>query len=70
MTPDTVKPEDLEWQCNTCHEPLIVGPVQVTYLGNRFSAELPYCPKCKRVMISESIALGRMAEVEKMLEDK
>jgi len=47
-----------------------VGPVQVTYLGNRFSAELPYCPKCKRVMISESIALGRMAEVEKMLEDK
>jgi hypothetical protein len=39
-------------------------------MGNRFTADLPYCPDCGRVLISEKVALGKMAEVEKLLEDK
>ena len=70
MTTETVTPEDLEWRCAKCNSPLVVGSVQLGYLGNRFTADLPYCPKCRRVLISEAVALGKMAEVERMLEDK
>ncbi len=69
MKPD-VKPEDLEWKCSKCGEILIVGPVNVEYMGSRFSTELPVCPKCGLVLISEELALGKMAEVEQILEDK
>jgi hypothetical protein len=49
---------------------MITGPINVAYMGNRFTAELPHCPGCGKVLISEHVALGRMAEVEKLLEDK
>ena len=64
------KPEDLEWTCGKCNEPLILGPVKVSYMGNEFTADLPYCPKCGLVLISEDLAGGAMAEVEQILEDK
>jgi hypothetical protein len=47
-----------------------VGKVTVAYLGNQFTAELPQCPRCGMVLISEAMALGKMAEVEQILEDK
>jgi hypothetical protein len=31
---------------------------------------LPRCPRCGLVFIPEELALGKMAEVEKLLEDK
>lgn len=64
------RPEDLEWRCAKCNRELVVGPVKVEYLGNRFTAELAKCPHCGFVLVSEDLALGRMAEVEQMLEDK
>jgi hypothetical protein len=39
-------------------------------MGNRFTTDLPHCPACGMVFISEEIALGKMAQVEQMLEDK
>jgi hypothetical protein len=39
-------------------------------MGNRITADLPKCPVCGFVMISEELALGKMAEVEQILEDK
>jgi hypothetical protein len=39
-------------------------------MGNRMTADLPQCPVCGFVMISEELALGKMAEVEQALEDK
>jgi hypothetical protein len=65
-----VQPEDLTWKCQRCNEYLVVGTVTVTYLGNQFTAELPKCPRCGMVLISEALALGKMAEVEQILEDK
>jgi hypothetical protein len=35
-----------------------------------FPVDLPKCPKCGQVLITEDLALGKMAEVEKLLEDK
>lgn len=70
MTSVNVKPEDLEWKCHACGSPLIVGPVQVAYMGNRFTTDLPHCPGCGYVLISEAMALGKMAELEQLLEDK
>jgi hypothetical protein len=62
--------ETLIWQCHHCHRELVIGPVTVTYMGNRFTADLPHCPDCKMVLVSEELALGKMAEVEQTLEDK
>jgi hypothetical protein len=58
------------WQCFRCHRELVVGTVTVTYLGNRFTADLPHCLGCGMVLVSEELALGKMAEVEQILEDK
>jgi len=70
MKSEDVRPEDLQWRCDRCDRNLVVGPVNAAYMGHRFTAELPYCPDCGRVLISEHIAMGKMAEVEKLLEDK
>jgi hypothetical protein len=70
MTADHIKPEDLAWECFRCNRRLTPGPVEVDYLGNKISTELPQCPTCHMVLISEELALGKVAEVEKMLEDK
>lgn len=70
MNTGYVQPEDLTWKCGACGETLVVGTVTVSYLGNQFTAELPRCPRCGLVLISEALALGKMAEVEQILEDK
>jgi hypothetical protein len=70
MKTDTVQSDDLQWQCDKCNRKLAVGPIHISYMGNRFTAELPHCPECGWVLITEHVALGKMAEVEKMLEDK
>ena len=63
-------PEDLEWKCLKCQQQLVVGPVTVEYLGNRFTTEMARCPRCGLVLVSEELASGKMAEVEQALEDK
>jgi hypothetical protein len=58
------------WVCADCDEALVPGNVDISYLGNAFPVELLKCPKCGLVFIPEELALGKMAEVEKALEDK
>jgi hypothetical protein len=58
------------WLCDNCGIPLVLGKVDVSYLGNSFPVDLLKCPKCDLVMIPEELALGKMLEVEKGLEDK
>ena len=70
MNGDYSRPEDLTWQCRKCKVNLVVGPVTLSYMGNRMTADLPQCPVCGFVLISEELALGKMAEVEQVLEDK
>ena len=63
-------PEDLKWKCFKCGQALVPGPALVDYLGNDIKAELPQCPTCHRVLISEELCQGKVAEVEAILENK
>lgn len=65
-----IRPEDLQWQCHRCRVHLVPGPVVVEYMGNHFDVELPKCPQCGFVLVTEPVAMGKMAEVEQILEDK
>lgn len=65
--PESVK---TEWLCSKCDVPLETGKVEVKYLGSSFPVDLLRCPKCGQVFIPEELAVGKMAEVEKMMEDK
>jgi hypothetical protein len=58
------------WICDKCKEKLIPRKVKATYLSGNFEVELLTCPVCHNVYVGEELALGRMLEVEKTLEDK
>ncbi len=58
------------WICARCQVPLEPGKVNVGYLDSAFPVDLPRCPVCGQVLISEDLATGKMADVEKQLEDK
>lgn len=60
----------LPWICYKCNEKLVLRKVKVSYLGGNFEVDLMNCPKCNHVFIGEELALGKMLEVEKGLEDK
>lgn len=70
MTADHIQPEDLVWKCFRCDRQLVAGPVLVDYLGNTITTELPQCPACHMVLVSETLAMGKVAEVEALLENK
>ncbi len=58
------------WKCDTCNAELEQLPVELEYLDSLFNVELPVCPKCDMVLIPENLALGKMNQVEHLLEDK
>jgi ribosomal protein S27AE len=62
--------EDTEWMCAKCGLPLESRRTDVAYLGNVFVIDLPTCPKCGLVVVTEEIATGKMMEAEQILEDK
>jgi len=67
---DGESPEKEAWVCKRCNVRTEVSRVQIAYLGSVFSIELPKCPECGAVVVTEEIAGGKMAEAEQLLEDK
>ncbi len=66
-----VDPREAEgWSCAKCGIALELQKVEVAYRGSKYPVILPRCPKCGLVFIPEGLALGKMAEVQKLLEDK
>lgn len=57
-------------ECLKCGVALQPGKVAVMYLDSKFPVELLKCPKCHMVYVPEDLAIGKMLEVEKALEDK
>lgn len=66
----TYVPTTGSWTCAACAQALAPSPVVVTYLGSVFTISLLSCPACGQTLVPEHLALGRMAEVEQLLEDK
>lgn len=62
--------ETHQWRCAVCRNPLVMGPVVVSYMGSQFTTDLPKCPDCGWVLITQEVAMGKMLEVEQILEDK
>jgi Zn-finger nucleic acid-binding protein len=62
--------KEIPWVCDKCNKKLEPKKVKVRYLEGNFEVELMQCPQCKTVFVDEELALGKMLEVEKGLEDK
>ncbi len=62
--------EATDWHCAHCNQPLQPSKVQVNYLNSAFHVELMACPSCGFTLVPESLAIGKMLEVEQLLEDK
>lgn len=56
--------------CVKCSTRLTEQKVTFHYLDFPISAPLPRCPVCGQVYLSEEFVEGKLAEVEKTLEDK
>ena len=63
-------PSDNELICAKCQQPLVLGKVNASYLGNDFPVDLLRCPGCGFTYVPEALALGKMLDVERALEDK
>ncbi|HEX2966179.1 MAG TPA: hypothetical protein VHO84_10345 [Syntrophorhabdaceae bacterium] len=59
-----------QWMCNRCNVGLTIQKVRLQYMRVIFAIDLPVCPNCHMVLISEELATGKMAEAEQVLEDK
>ena len=70
MTETIDQTQRKNWLCAACGIALQPGKVTVSYLDNAYPVELLRCPRCGLTWVPEEIALGKMAEVEKTLEDK
>jgi NAD-dependent SIR2 family protein deacetylase len=57
-------------RCMKCDRELESKKVVFAYMGHSVAHEVPACPKCGKVYVSEGLAEGRMSEVEQLLEDK
>ncbi len=56
--------------CRKCGVALVKGQAKFLYLDNGFPVELPLCPQCGFIYVPEELALGKVASVERALEDK
>lgn len=71
MIDQVVDPHEAEeWTCAGCGKPLVSQKVEAEYLGGKYPVDLPRCPCCGLVFIPEQLAVGKMSQIEKMLEDK
>lgn len=62
--------EEKQLVCGRCAVPLEERPISLSYLGHSFQKKVPVCPRCGQPYISEELATGPIADVEKELEDK
>lgn len=70
MTAGPDRDRSAPWECAGCGLALQPASVSVDYLGRAYPVDLLRCPRCGLVLVTEELALGKMAEVERLLEDK
>ena len=63
-------PEQGGLVCGKCEIPLENSELVLHYMGNDFPILMPRCPRCGQSFIPEELALGKILQVERALEDK
>lgn len=56
--------------CCKCQIPLVMAKTNFSYLRHQFSADVPRCPKCGVVYVSEELVDEKMHPVEQLVEEK
>ena len=56
--------------CRRCQVEMVPKSTFFDYLRHTFHTEILCCPKCGEVYLPEALVKGRMADVERELEDK
>ncbi len=56
--------------CIKCGMPLKPRTATLGYLGHKFSLQVPQCPECGQIYLTEELVRGKISEVEESLEDK
>lgn len=64
---ETVMPK---FHCRKCGVDMEPAETYFEYLGHGLHTKLPRCPKCGEVYIPEEMAMGKIADIERSLEDK
>ncbi|MEG1602556.1 MAG: LIM domain-containing protein [Cloacibacillus sp.] len=62
--------ENTKLTCSRCGVGLEPRCAYFSYLEHSFHTEVMRCPQCGQVFIPESLAKGKMAQVEISIEDK
>jgi len=57
-------------KCCKCGVALENKKINFEYLAHNFFADIPACPVCGQVFVAEELAKGKIADVEKQLEEK
>jgi len=64
-------PEETKgWNCAACGGELEIAKVGFSYMKGNFEVNLPACRGCGLILVSEDLATGKMADAERILEDK
>jgi len=56
--------------CCQCDVQLELIKTNFVYLRHSFSSEVPKCPRCGQIFISEELVRDKVVPVERLLEDK
>lgn len=56
--------------CSKCKVPLVEEKCKFAYLGHELHSDMPRCPVCGQVYLSEKLVNGRIQSVETGVEDK
>ena len=56
--------------CTKCGIPLEIQNARFSYLGHELHSDVPRCPKCGQIYLSEELVNSKIASVEASLEDK
>jgi hypothetical protein len=56
--------------CCKCNVPLELIKTNFKYMRHGFAVEVPKCPQCGQVYISEELVKSKVVAVEQLLEDK
>jgi uncharacterized protein with PIN domain len=56
--------------CVKCNAALVKVQSKFSYLGHEFQSEVPGCPVCGRIYLSEKLVDERIRQIEAAVEDK